>query len=95
MISTSEKSNTSPLMTKVKNNFFDEAMEISESENERDNEEESEQIDESRYESHIRGDSPPSAKIMISEDEYEEEYQHVTKVFNIGQARRCWTRFTT
>ncbi|KAI8898612.1 intraflagellar transport complex B protein 46 C terminal-domain-containing protein [Globomyces pollinis-pini] len=66
MLSSSKKS---PQPTKVTNNFFDEAMELSESD-------EDQELD-TNYSQQLldinRGDSPPSAKLSISEDGYEED----------------------
>ncbi|KAJ3324905.1 Intraflagellar transport protein 46 [Boothiomyces sp. JEL0866] len=59
---------TSPQPTKVSNNFFDEAMELSESEEDGDS-----QI--LQAEEQNRGDSPPSGKLAISEDEYDDEIE--------------------
>ncbi|KAJ3269066.1 Intraflagellar transport protein 46 [Terramyces sp. JEL0728] len=63
---------TSPQPTKVSNNFFDEAMELSESDEDGDS-----QILQPQEQN--RGDSPPSGKLTFSEDEYDDEIEKEIK----------------
>nr|KAJ3414018.1 Intraflagellar transport protein 46 [Polyrhizophydium stewartii] len=67
--------------TKVTNSYFDEALEMSDTESYRQPE---------RAGSHPRGDSPPSAKLSVSEDDYEEgddedEYEDEQRMAHRGR----------